>query len=530
MERVADQVANFLADQGLKRTFGIPGTENLPLIESLGNRGVQYHLVAHETGAAFMADATAYLTNQVQACICTRGPGATNMVPGMASAHFDNSPVLAITGEVEKKRRERFKHQAIDLDALYAPLSKATFYATAETAGKVLPKAVSAALSEPMGAVRIGLSGNEATREAVGRMEQVRIQSPGEPDSAALDAVQALVRSAQRPFILLGPEVWRRRQSEAATRLAERLGAPVAVSARAKGVFPEDHPLFCGVLSMYQDAPIRSLIDQSDLVLAIGVDGGEFFVDWKHAVPVASVALVAPDSYLQPRAHARGDLARSLARLAEGPEGSGWGEAPARECREQIEKLFEEKESSVGAMSPQGTARVLRDVLPRDIIVTTDVGSHKLVMAQIWRAPGPGRFITSSVTSAMGGGIPSAVGASLERPDVPVVAVVGDAGTLMSAGELQTMARLGCNALVVVFNDRTLSSIKRKQEVAKYRAAGVEMGNPEFAKLAEAMGMQGIRAANEQEVGRAVDAWKSSGKPALLEIVVDYVHYRPMAY
>jgi len=424
--KVAEQFAVFLADLGLKRVFGVPGTENLPLIEALMGQGVDYVLVAHESAAGFMADATAYLTGGLQACVVTRGPGASNLLTGIASAHYDNSPVLAITGEVERKRRERFSHQAMDLDALYAPASKASIYVTAENAATMLARAASIALSEPAGVVRIGLSGAEAGRDSVGQVEAVQVAPVGPPAEAELERV---VSGSERPFLLLGAEVWRARQTGAVARLAEHLGAPVAVTARAKGVFPESHPLYCGVVSLYQDAPIRAVMDRSDLILVVGVNGGEFFVDWKHSTPVASLSMVKADPFFQSKAHAQGALDHGISRLLCLPTRIGWGEAAGRECRSEIERLFEEKESSTDALSPQATARVLRDSLPLDTIVTSDVGSHKLVVGQIWRASGPGRFITSSVVSAMGGGIPAAIAASLEAGTTPVVAVVGDGGS-----------------------------------------------------------------------------------------------------
>ena len=528
--KVADQVAAYLADQGLKRVFGIPGTENLPLIEGLGSRGVDYVLVSHESAGAFMADAAAYLTNGLQVCVVTRGPGAANLLPGLASAHFDGSPVLAITGEVERKRRERFAHQAFDLDTMYAPVTKGSFYVTAENAAETLHRAVSLALSERPGAVRLGLSGAEGSRDAVGRPLPPDVVSAPPPDDAALESLGARLKGADRPFLLVGAGVWRARQAEAFLALAERLGAPVAATARAKGVFPESHLAYCGVLSLYQDAPIRAVMDESDLILAVGVDGGEFFVDWRHRAPVVSLSAGDADPYFQPSLHVKGELGSSLSRLASLPAGSGWGEAAARRCRAEIERLFEEGEPCEGALSPQGAARALRDILPPDAIVTTDVGSHKLVVGQIWRASGPGHFITSSVVSSMGGGIPAATAASLEVPGSPVVAVVGDGGILMSAGELGTLARLGANVLVVVFNDSTLSSIRRKQEVARYRPAGVITGKADFAAMAESFGIPGFRATTESDMARAVDHWRGSGGPCLLDVAVEYAYYRPMGY
>lgn len=528
--KLSDQIAAFLAAQGLKRVFGIPGTENLPLMEGLGQRGVEYILVSHETAGAFMADATAYLTGGLQACMATRGPGAANLIPGVASAHFDNSPVLAITGEVEVKRRERFSHQALELDTMYRPITKGSYYLTAENAAEVLPSAVSLALTEVTGAVRLGLAGAESSQEAIGEPEPARPVATPPPDDASLEALAARLSAAQRPFVLMGPEVWRSRQAKAAQELAERLGAPVAATARAKGVFPERHPFYCGVLSVYQDSAIRAVIDRSDLILVLGVQGMEFFVDWKHVAPVASISAGPADPYFAGEIHVQGALGPALARLASVPEKEGWGEDAARACRVEISRLFEEKEPSTRGLSPQRAAAILSDAIPEDAIVTTDVGSHKLVMAQIWRSSGPGHFITSSSLSCMGGGVPAATAASLERPDEPVVAVVGDAGMLMSAGELDTMVRSGAKPLVVVFNDRTLASIKRKQEAARYEPRGVSTGKANFAALAESFGLAGHRASGEPEVGRAVEAWRSSGGPALLEIEVDYSHYRRMGY
>ena len=193
-------------------------------MEGLGSRGVEYVLVSHETAAAFMADATAYLTGGLQACMATRGPGAVNLVPGVASAHLDNSPVLAITGEVELKRRERFSHQSLDLDTIYKPISKGSYYLTADNSAEVLPAAVSLALTQVSGVVRLGLAGAESSRDVTGEPPPAHPAPVPPPDETALDALAKRLSAAQRPFVLIGPEVWRLRETEAAREAGREAG------------------------------------------------------------------------------------------------------------------------------------------------------------------------------------------------------------------------------------------------------------------------------------------------------------------
>jgi len=529
--KLADQVADFLARQGLKRVFGIPGTESLPLIEALEERGVDFVLTRHESAAAFMADATAYLTGDLQACVTTKGPGAINLLLGATSAYYDGSPVLAITGEVPRHRRARFTHQATDLDALYAPVSKGSFYLTPENAAEVLPQAASLAMAEKPGTVRLGLSGYEAERDAQGEPVPARVDAVP-VDEAALQAVAQELARAQRPFVLVGEEVWRARQTEALVRLAERLGLPVAVTPRAKGVFPESHPNYCRVLTFYQDAPIRALIDESDLVLAVGVDGAAFQNGWSFRTPVVSLSSIGPDPVPAPRVHARGDLRASLEFLLSLPSREGWGTDAAGKCRQEIDRLFVNNEPCQSCLSPQSAARILKETLPADTIVTVDVGSHRLVVGQIWQTAGPGRFIGPSGLTGMGGGVPSAIAASLELPGERVAAVVGDGGMLMTTGELETLVRVGSHALVVVFNDRTLSSIKRKRDAQGHPTTekAVVTGRTNFATLAGSFGIPAFRANSETELAKAVESWQRSGGPTLVDVTVEYAYYRSMSY
>ncbi len=530
--KLADQVARFLSQQGMKRVFGLPGGENLPLIAALDAQGVDFVLTRHESAAAFMADAAAFLTGRPQACIVTKGPGALNLLMAATSAWYDGSPILAITGEVERGRRAHFTHQATDLDALYAPVSKGSYYLTAENAVEILPHAVATAVAEKPGTVRLGLAGSEAEKETSG--EPGRVESAPVPpaEGAALEAVADSLARARQPFLLVGTEVWRARQTEGVVRLSEHLGLPVAVTPRAKGAFPESHPNYCRVLAFYQDAPIRALMNEADLILAVGVDGAELQNGWPYKPPVASLSAAGPDPVLAPTTHAQGDLGASLSLLLSLPSRGGWGEGAALRCRREIYHLFQSDEPCVECLSPQSAARTLKETLPPDTLITVDVGSHRLVMGQIWQTTGPGRFIGPAGLTGMGGSLPSAIAASLELPEARVAAVVGDGGLLMAAGELETLVRMGSRALVVVFNDKTLSSIKRKQDAAGHRPTerAVAGERIDFARLAGSFGIPAARTDSPVELARAVDRWLASSEPCLVDVTVEYSYYRSMTY
>jgi acetolactate synthase-1/2/3 large subunit len=304
------------------------------------------------------------------------------------------------------------------------------------------------------------------------------------------------------------------------------------VTTQVKGYFPEDHPLYAGTFGMYRDESLHELMEAADLIVAVGLDGTDFFKRWRTATPVLSLAAEnANDPSFQPALAVEGPLGELL-ELAAGARGSGsdWkGEEPARAragIAEVVRPKLETAPDGTGEqMPPQTAIEELQRLFPRDGICTVDVGSHKIVVVQQWRAHEPGTFISSNGLSPMGTGLPFAIAAKLERPEREVVCICGDGGLLMYAGELATASHLGLKITVLLMADQALSSIRVKQTRSDYPSTGTEFSRPEWASLAEGFGFRYARVGRRSDCAEALQQALRGDEPTLIEANVDAEEY-----
>lgn len=529
-------MARYLRSQGLEWAFGLPGGEAIPLMEGLRQVGVPFVLTHHESPAGYMAGTTGLLTGVPGLCIVTRGPGAVNVVSAVAMAHLDRLPLIAVSGDLEPSQVGRFTHQWLDLVSLFQPVAKASGRLLAADIETTLPRAVELARSGRPGPVYFAFPASEANKDLPQLPEEMSVEEIGRrfapapkteplPDlTAPIDAL----RAARAPVIMAGLGVAYSRSAAGLLAAAEHLRVPVTVTAQSKGHFPEDHPLFAGTFGVYTDAPIYQLIEEADLILAVGLDGVEFFKPWKVSTPVVSVAPSdAEDPSYEPRIALDGDLSAILATLRREVEPrTGWTLARIDRCRQEVAALMTpEVVEANGRVAPQAAIAELRDVLPRDGILTVDVGAHKLVTMAQWPAYQPDTFLTTNGLSSMGYAIPGAIAAKLARPDKPVAALIGDGGFLMYAGEVETVARLKLPVTIVVMNDGSLSSIKVKQAKRNMPSVGVEFGEPDYVGLARSFGLLGFRARTREECRKAFTQALESGQGAVVEVMTYYDEY-----
>ncbi len=529
-------MARYLRSQGLERAFGLPGGEAIPLMEGLRQVGVPFILTHHESPAGYMAGTTGLLTGVPGLCIVTRGPGAVNMTSAVAMAHLDRLPLIAISGDLEPSQVGHFTHQWLDLVSLFKPITKASSRLLAADIETTLPRAVELARSGRPGPVYFAFPGSEANKDLAHLPDDMPAEEIGRryapaPASEPLPDLTALIdalRAAKAPVIMTGLGVAYSRTAADLLATAEHLGVPVTVTAQSKGHFPEDHPLFAGTFGVYTDAPIYQLIEEADLVLAVGLDGVEFFKVWKVSTPVASVAPAgAEDPSYSPRMAVDGDLSLILAALRREVEPrSAWALARIDRCRQEVAALMTpEVVEANGRVAPQAAIAELREVLPRDGILTVDVGAHKLVAMAQWPAYQPDTFLTTNGLSSMGYALSGAIAAKLARPSSPAVALTGDGGFLMYAGEVETMARLKLPITLMVMNDGSLSSIKVKQAKRNMPSVGVDFGEPDYVGLARSFGLLGFRARTRQECRKAFAQALESGQGAVVEVMTYYDEY-----
>lgn len=532
----AQAVARYLRAAGVRRAFGVPGGELVELIEAFRRVDIPFILTHHEVPAAFMAAATGELSGAPGVCMATRGPGAVNLFGGVATAYVDRRPLIAITGDHTPAAAQRDTHQQLPLADLFRPVTRLSTQLTAETAAELLPKAVERALGPRPGPVFFGFPGSEANREWESGRVGDPVPSPPLPLSTSPPlpppAAERLA-AARRPLLMGGIGLAAdRRAPERLRALAERWGCPTIVTQQVKGYFPEDHPWFAGVFGLYRDEPLQALMEQADLIVAAGLDGVDFFKRWRSGTPVLSLAAEgADDVTYQPALAVEGNLAALLERTAEArPGGSAWSPADAMGARAGIAEVVRPKcatapDGSGDLLPPQAAIDELRRALPPDGICTVDVGSHKIVVLQQWRAYAPRTFLCSGGLSPMGTGLPFAIAAKLEQPGREVVCICGDGGLLMYAGELATASRLGLKITILLMADQALSSIKVKQVRADYPSMGVEFPAPDWASVARGFGFRHAQLGRRSDCADALDAALAGDAPTLVEARIDPEEY-----
>jgi acetolactate synthase-1/2/3 large subunit len=527
---VARNVIAALRDMGVRHVFGVPSGGWVDYIEAIRTTdGIDFVLTSHEGGASFMADICGRLTGVPGVCFGTFGPGATNLATGVGGATLDRSPVIALTDEMPAKLRGRTVQMAIDHQALFAPLTKATMRIEADSAAMTLAEAARIALSGRPGAVHVGLpQGMSAEAVPASAIGPIAVAAAPAADRSEIARLVAAFEQAERPILAIGLGAVHAQVQDRIAALAERFGLPVVLTPMAKGMLAETHPSYAGVLFHALSDVVGLTHVEADLVVAIGYDPVEFnYEGWmRDGLPIASidVAAVDIDITLHPVvADVVGDIGSSVDALLALPAcKKGWdlGAVAARKA-EMFQRLSPESDR----FGPCAALDVLREVLPEGGIMTCDVGAHTHLIGQHWRTPRPGTQIMSNGWSSMGFGLPAAIAAKLCKPEVPVCCVVGDGGFLMTVGELATAVRQRLPIVIIVFTDNDLALIRIKQERKSnpiygtpVRAEGT-IGGPSL------FGVPVNVARNSEEFRAALQAGFATDGPVIVEALLDSREY-----
>jgi acetolactate synthase-1/2/3 large subunit len=531
MNTVAAAVVSQLKALGVKRVFGIPGGPWIPFMESMRNNGMDFILVSNEASAGFMADVTARLTGIPGVCHGTFGPGATNLSTGVGGGTLDRSALLALTSEVPDSMLDRTTQMKIDQQALFRPLTKATCRLTAEKAAQQVFDFMQIAVEGVPGAVHIGVPSSMANApcpDDVVFRPLARTKAAPAP-SADIEQLAQAVGNSKYPLIALGLRVAEEGFVPQLMELAEKLGAPVVLTPMAKGVFPEDHPCYQGVLFHALSDRLIPTIAKADLIIGIGYDPVEFnYEAWiPIATPLAHVDIVPVDieEGYAVISEVVGDLGASIRAMIDVATPSRWTQKELHEAPALIRsglKAFRDR------FGPTSALHVLREVMEEDGIMTCDVGAHIHLIGQCWRTPKPRLQLMTNGWSSMGFGIPAAIAAKLCRPDVHVACVTGDGGFLMMAGEIVTARRLKLNVVFVVLADRKLSLISVKQDWQQVPRYETDLYDGEFLKADTVFGAPVLRAANDAEMELALRKAFSMDGPVVVEAVVDGIEYETL--
>ena len=526
----AEVLVECLKAEGVRVVFGIPGEENLDLMFALKHSDIRFIPTRHEQGAAFMADVFGRLTGHAGVCLATLGPGATNLVTGVADAFLDGAPLVAITGQVSSEQMQLTSHQYLDLSAMFSPITKRSkVVMRPDTVAEICRLAFKYAEAPKPGSTHIDLPKNVAHMSSPAR--PLRKQQPPKlyADPASVIEAARLISEAKSPIILAGAGAVRGEASEAVRSMAERLHIPVVQTMMGKGVIPTDSPWRLGVVGIPQHDYIIDAFDEADLVIGVGYDLIECAPTKWHTHPmkiVNTAGLPADVNQLyEPDVEVTGDLSDSIyqilrtARRDDRPEPTAMLEV-GRRLREDFDELAA---SDAYPMKPARILKDVRSVMGRHDILVSDVGAHKIWIGRDYPCYEPRTCLISNGFASMGFSVPGAIAAKLVHPERRVMAVTGDGGFMMNSQELETAVREHVPIVVLIWEDEHYGLIRWKEEEQFGDTFGVGFSNPDFKAYAEAMHCHGYEVTSAAElIPTLEDAFSRDDAPSVVCVRVDY--------
>jgi acetolactate synthase-1/2/3 large subunit len=525
----AELLVQCLENEGVEYIFGLPGEENLQLLQALKRSSIQFITTRHEQGAAFMADVYGRLTGKAGVCLSTLGPGATNLMTGVADATLDRAPLVAITGQVGTDRMHIESHQYLDLVSMFSPVTKWNAQIVRPSiTPEIVRKAFKLAQSEKPGAVHIDLPENIAEMEVTGVSLRKDSREKTYASMQSIQQAAVAISQATNPMILVGNGAIRAHASEALTEFAAQLNIPVANTFMGKGVIPYTHPLALWTLGLQQRDFISCAMEKADLIIAVGYDLIEYSPKrWNPdgQLPILHINMTHAeiDSSYIPRVEVIGDISDSLQEILKRVKRQGRPEPVNVKLREEIRADYEQYADDFGfPIKPQKLIYDLRQVLSPDDIVISDVGAHKMWMARNYHCLRPNTCLISNGFAAMGIAIPGAIAAKLVHPNRKVVAVTGDGGFMMNCQELETALRVGTPFVTIIFNDGGYGLIEWKQMNYYGESAYIHFTNPDFVKLAESMGLKGYRIETTEDFIPTLKTALEDEVSVVIDCPVDY--------
>lgn len=525
----ADLIVKTLKAAGIDYGFGIPSGNVLPLMEAMRTGDMEFVLTAHEGSAGFSADVMGRLTEKPGLCIATLGPGATNLSTGVGNAWLDRSPLIAITCNLNTNQLGRRIQMYIDHEALFKPITKASFALRPGNIVETLEKAVKIALSEPRGPVHIDLPEDvalaAATETPPTSITQAAYSAPAADTSLA--KAEELIAKAKHPIAVLGSSAMRMQNMDLLREFVERNGIPFATTTMAKGLIDEAHPLSIGCIERACRQVQRAFLRGADLIIGLGYDTIEVeYEAWIGDVPLLQIDIEAVDTdgSVEIACEVTGDLDSSLSKInALNPAQNDWSDEILSDHRQTFHDSLRPPSEN---FAPHHVIDIVRAALPLDGILTFDVGAHTHQIASQWTAHQPRSFLITNGWSSMGFGLPSAVSAKLARPDLPVVCILGDGCFQMTCGEVATALRLNLPLPIVVLDDRWLSLIQIKQTRRQFGIKGTALDIVEAdVPPAHYFGVPVIGVTDASGLESALETAFAASGPTVIEARVDPAHY-----
>ncbi|MBT8117212.1 MAG: acetolactate synthase large subunit [Gammaproteobacteria bacterium] len=525
--KAAELFIRCLENEGVEFVFGIPGEENLDVMDALLDSDIRFITTRHEQGAAFMADVYGRLTARAGVCLATLGPGATNLLTGVADANMDYAPLVAIAGQAATTRLHKESHQVLDLTRIFEPVTKySTSLLEPEIIPEVVRKAFKVALTPKTGATFIEFPENIAEMQVEAAPLPLSSSPDPEPPFGKVEAAAALISKAESPLILAGNGVVRSNAAQQLCDFADRLNIPVANTFMAKGVIPFRHRCALGSAGLQSTDYVSCGFDKADVIICVGYDLVEYHPylwhpDRDRIIIHIDLSPAEVDAHYPVAVGVTGDIKHSLERiagLARPHEGKH-----IRPLRERlVEEMNQHRDDLEFPVKPQKIIWELRTALNLEDIVVCDVGAHKMWMARMFRCEYPNTCIISNGFASMGIAVPGAIAARLAEPDRRVVAVTGDAGFMMNSQEIETAIRYGLDIVILIWNDSSYGLIEWKQMNHYQRISNVRFDNPDFVKYAESFGANGYRVERTGDLPAILEAALSNGGVSIIDCPVDY--------
>ena len=525
--KAAELLVKCLENEGVEYIFGIPGEENIDIMDALLDSRIKFVTTRHEQGAAFMADVYGRLTGRAGVCMATLGPGATNLITGFADANMDRAPIVAIAGQGATTRLHKESHQILNLVNLFAPISKyATQILEPEIVPEIVRKAFKVAQTEKPGGAFIDFPENIAEAEVTGAPIEVQTAYTSAAPDFKIEQAAKLITEAKAPVILAGNGVIRQGAADDLVTFAEVLRIPVANTFMAKGVVPFSSEFSLGTIGLKaRDLPWYAF-EKADVIICVGYDMVEYHPDmWNpnnDKIVIHIDALPAEvDAHYIVAVGVLGDISSSLRGIA--VKAKPQKSMPFKAVRKAlIEDRSQHANDRGFPVKPQKIVWDLREVLAPEDIAISDVGAHKMWMARMYRAERPNTCIISNGFASMGVAVPGAVAAKLAYPDRKVVAVTGDAGFMMNSQEIETAIRMGVAFVILIWNDAEYGLITWHQLRTFGRPSHIAFKNPDFVKYAESFGAKGYRVERAEDLVPTLKKALADKTVAIIDCPVDY--------
>jgi acetolactate synthase-1/2/3 large subunit len=527
----AELIVECLENEGVTHVFGIPGEENIRFVEALSRSSIAYVLTRHEQGASFMAEVYGRLTGKAGVCSATLGPGAINLLLGVADATTNSTPLIAISAQVGMRRSFKESHQGVDLVSMFAPVTKwSALVATPGSVPEMVRKAFKLAQTERPGAVYLAVPEDVECAEAPTEAGALRVNvpRPDDPSVAQLERAAQILRSATNPVLLAGHGAARAGAAEAVRRFAETLGIPVATTFHGKGVMPDDHPLALGAVGFMRHDYVNFGFDRADAIIAAGYELQEFDpirINPRGDTPIIHIHRFPAevDSHYDVAVGLHADIGRSLDALA---SAVGSDTAYAASGEQIRELLAAELDRGRGDdRFPLAPARIVADTraaLARNDIVLVDTGALKMWMARLYPTYEPNTCLISNGLSTMAWTLPGGIAAKIARPEANILVATGDGSFLMNSQEIETALRIGTPMVILIWVDDAYGLISWKMELEIGHSVDTRFNNPDFVAYAESFGATGYRISSAAQLLPTLREALQADTVSVIACPVDY--------